>query len=106
MVFQGYALYPHLTARDNIAFPLKMRDIPAAERTRRVDEAAALLGLGRLLDRRPGELSGGERQRVAMGRAIVRRPKVFLFDEPSPTWTRRCAPSSAWRSPRSCGGSG
>jgi multiple sugar transport system ATP-binding protein len=82
MVFQGYALYPHLSARQNIAFPLRMRGVPAAERARRVDEAAALLGIGRLLDRRPGELSGGERQRVAMGRAIVRRPRVFLFDEP------------------------
>jgi multiple sugar transport system ATP-binding protein len=82
MVFQGYALYPHLSARENIAFPLRMRGVPAAERARRVDEAAALLGLGKLLDRRPGELSGGERQRVAMGRAIVRKPKVFLFDEP------------------------
>jgi multiple sugar transport system ATP-binding protein len=82
MVFQGYALYPHMSARDNIAFPLKMRGVDKAERARRVDEAAALLGLGKLLDRRPGELSGGERQRVAMGRAIVRRPKVFLFDEP------------------------
>jgi multiple sugar transport system ATP-binding protein len=82
MVFQGYALYPHLSARDNIAFPLKMRGVPAAERRLRVDEAAAVLGLSRLLDRRPGELSGGERQRVAMGRAIVRRPRVFLFDEP------------------------
>jgi len=82
MVFQGYALYPHLSARDNIAFPLKMRGVAAADRRRRVDEAAALLGLERLLDRRPGELSGGERQRVAMGRAIVRKPRVFLFDEP------------------------
>jgi multiple sugar transport system ATP-binding protein len=82
MVFQGYALYPHMTARENIAFPLKMRGVAAAERARRVDEAAAMLGLGRLLERRPGELSGGERQRVAMGRAIVRSPKVFLFDEP------------------------
>jgi multiple sugar transport system ATP-binding protein len=82
MVFQGYALYPHLSARENIAFPLAMRRVPAAERRRRVDEAAGLLGIGRLLDRRPGELSGGERQRVAMGRAIVRRPRVFLFDEP------------------------
>jgi multiple sugar transport system ATP-binding protein len=82
MVFQGYALYPHLTVRENIAFPLKMRGVPAAERTRRVDEAAAMLGLGKLLARRPGELSGGERQRVAMGRAIVRAPQVFLFDEP------------------------
>ncbi len=82
MVFQGYALYPHLTVRENIAFPLKMRGIPAPERTRRVDEAASMLGLAKLLARRPGELSGGERQRVAMGRAIVRSPEVFLFDEP------------------------
>ncbi len=82
MVFQGYALYPHLSARDNIAFPLKMKGIAKAERARRVGEVADMLGLGRLLERRPGELSGGERQRVAMGRAIVRRPKVFLFDEP------------------------
>jgi multiple sugar transport system ATP-binding protein len=82
MVFQGYALYPHLSARDNMAFPLKMRGVPASERAPRVEEAASMLGIGRLLDRRPGELSGGERQRVAMGRAIVRRPRVFLFDEP------------------------
>ena len=82
MVFQGYALYPNLSARENIAFPLKMRRAPAAERDARVDEAAALLGIGHLMDRRPDELSGGERQRVAMGRAIVRRPKLFLFDEP------------------------
>lgn len=82
MVFQGYALYPHLTVRENIGFPLKMRGVRAPERARRVDEVAAVLGLARLVDRRPGELSGGERQRVAMGRAIVRQPKVFLFDEP------------------------
>ncbi|MEP7122793.1 MAG: ABC transporter ATP-binding protein [Byssovorax sp.] len=82
MVFQGYALYPHLTARENIAFPLKMRGVAKPERARRVGEVAETLGLARLLDRRPGELSGGERQRVAMGRAIVRQPKVFLFDEP------------------------
>jgi multiple sugar transport system ATP-binding protein len=82
MVFQGYALYPHLTVRENIAFPLKMRGIARAERARRAEEAAGTLGLAKLLDRRPGELSGGERQRVAMGRAIVRSPKVFLFDEP------------------------
>jgi multiple sugar transport system ATP-binding protein len=82
MVFQGYALYPHLTARDIMAFPLKMRRVPRSEQLRRVDEAAGMLGIGRLLDRRPGELSGGERQRVAMGRAIVRKPKAFLFDEP------------------------
>ena len=82
MVFQGYALYPHMTAAEIMAFPLKMRGVPPAERARRVEETAATLGLARLLDRRPGELSGGERQRVAMGRAIVRAPKVFLFDEP------------------------
>ena len=82
MVFQGYALYPHMTARENIAFPLKMRGIARSERESRVREVADMLGLGKLLERRPGELSGGERQRVAMGRAIVRRPKGFLFDEP------------------------
>ncbi|AUX49113.1 sugar ABC transporter ATPase [Sorangium cellulosum] len=82
MVFQGYALYPHMTARDIMGFPLRMREVPKAERARRVEEAAALLGIGHLLDRRPGELSGGERQRVAMGRAIVRAPAAFLFDEP------------------------
>jgi multiple sugar transport system ATP-binding protein len=82
MVFQGYALYPNLSARNNIAFPLKMRKTPRDERDARVLEAAKLLSIEHLLDRRPDELSGGERQRVAMGRAIVRRPKLFLFDEP------------------------
>jgi multiple sugar transport system ATP-binding protein len=82
MVFQGYALYPHMSVRDNIAFPLKMRGMKPSERKARVEEVATLLELTRLLDRLPGELSGGERQRVAMGRAIVRRPKLFLFDEP------------------------
>ncbi|MBX3231094.1 MAG: ABC transporter ATP-binding protein [Labilithrix sp.] len=82
MVFQGYALYPQMTVRENIEFPLKMRRVDPAERKKRSDEAAALLELGRLMDRLPAELSGGERQRVAMGRAIVRRPRVFLFDEP------------------------
>ncbi|MDP9152508.1 MAG: ABC transporter ATP-binding protein [Myxococcota bacterium] len=82
MVFQGYALYPHMTAREIIEFPLKMRRISKREREVAIDEAAALLRIERLLDRRPGELSGGERQRVAMGRAIVRKPRVFLFDEP------------------------
>jgi multiple sugar transport system ATP-binding protein len=82
MVFQGYALYPHLTARQNLEFPLRMRKIPPKEREAAVSEAAALLSIERLLDRLPSELSGGERQRVAMGRAIVRRPKLFLFDEP------------------------
>jgi multiple sugar transport system ATP-binding protein len=82
MVFQGYALYPQMTAREIIEFPLKMRRVPAAERARAVDEAASMLRMEKLLDRRPSELSGGERQRVAMGRAIVRKPRVFLFDEP------------------------
>jgi multiple sugar transport system ATP-binding protein len=82
MVFQGYALYPQMTVRENIEFPLKMRKVEPSERAQRADEAAELLSLGRLMDRLPSELSGGERQRVAMGRAIVRRPRVFLFDEP------------------------
>jgi len=82
MVFQSYALYPHLSVRGNIAFGLEVRGVPAAEIARRVAQAAERLGLGALLDRQPGELSGGERQRVALGRAIVREPRVFLFDEP------------------------
>jgi multiple sugar transport system ATP-binding protein len=82
MVFQGYALYPQMTVRENIEFPLKMRKVDPAERKKRSDEAAEMLRLGRLMNRLPSELSGGERQRVAMGRAIVRRPRVFLFDEP------------------------
>jgi ABC-type sugar transport system ATPase subunit len=82
MVFQNYALYPHLSVRDNIAFPLTIRGVPKAELTRRVRAAAERLSVGELLDRRPAELSGGQRQRVALGRAIVREPSVFLFDEP------------------------
>ncbi len=82
MVFQGYALYPQMTAREIMEFPLKMRGVPREQRAKAVDEAAELLRIEKLLDRRPGELSGGERQRVAMGRAIVRKPRVFLFDEP------------------------
>jgi ABC-type sugar transport system ATPase subunit len=82
MVFQDYALYPHMTVRRNMGFGLQMRGTPAAEIETRVREAAATLQIEHLLERRPRELSGGQRQRVAMGRAIVRKPKVFLFDEP------------------------
>ena len=82
MVFQNYALYPHMSVRENMAFGLKMRRTPKAEIEKRVNEAATTLSLESLLDRRPRELSGGQRQRVALGRAIVREPKVFLFDEP------------------------
>ena len=82
MVFQSYALYPHKTVRQNMGFALKLRDIGKAEVAARVDRAAAILGLAPLLDRYPRQLSGGQRQRVAMGRAIVRDPQVFLFDEP------------------------
>ncbi len=81
-VFQSYALYPHLTVFDNIAFPLRVARVPRAEVRERVLAAATLLGLTDTLDRRPRELSGGQRQRVAIGRAVVRRPQVFLFDEP------------------------
>jgi multiple sugar transport system ATP-binding protein len=82
MVFQSIALYPHMTVYDNIGFPLKMAKTPKAERDRRIRDAAALLRIGQFLDRRPHELSGGQRQRVALGRAVVRDPSVFLFDEP------------------------
>jgi len=81
-VFQSYALYPHLTVRGNLEFPLQVRGVAAAEREKRVREAAELLHIGELLDRKPRELSGGQRQRVAIGRAVVRRPRLFLFDEP------------------------
>ena len=82
MVFQSYALYPHMSVYDNMAFGLKLRKTPKAEIDRRVKEAAEILGIGHLLTRKPKQLSGGQRQRVAVGRAIVREPKVFLFDEP------------------------
>lgn len=82
MVFQNYALYPHMSVYDNMAYGLKIRGVDKAEIKRRVDEAAKMLELSHLLDRRPRNLSGGQRQRVAMGRAIVREPSVFLFDEP------------------------
>ena len=83
MVFQSYALYPHLSVFDNMAFGLKLRKVPKDEIKRRVDKAAETLGIGDMLNRKPRQLSGGQRQRVAVGRAIVREPKVFLFDEPS-----------------------
>ncbi len=82
MVFQSYALYPHMTVYDNLAFGLRRRSMPGAEIARRVGDAATMLGLDPLLQRKPHALSGGQRQRVALGRAIVRDPKVFLFDEP------------------------
>ena len=82
MVFQSYALYPHMSVRDNLAFGLKLRKVPKAEIEKRVNEAAGILQLEKLLDRKPKELSGGQRQRVALGRAIVREPAVFLMDEP------------------------
>jgi multiple sugar transport system ATP-binding protein len=82
MVFQNYALYPHMNVRDNLSFGLKLRKFPQEEIQRRVEEAANILGLSEYLDRLPKQLSGGQRQRVALGRAIVREPKVFLMDEP------------------------
>ena len=82
MVFQSYALYPHMSVADNMAFALRLAKVPKAERDNKVMAAAKILQLEKLLDRKPGQLSGGQRQRVAIGRAIVRQPKVFLFDEP------------------------
>ncbi len=82
MVFQSYALYPHMSVRKNIAFPMRMAKVPADEQERRIESAAKALNLTDYLDRRPGQLSGGQRQRVAIGRAIVREPSAFLFDEP------------------------
>ena len=82
MVFQNYALYPHMTVYKNLAFGLKERKTPKPEISRRVEEAAAMLGLDELMKRRPAQLSGGQRQRVAMGRALVREPDAFLMDEP------------------------
>lgn len=82
MVFQNYALYPHMSVAANIGYALKVAGVPRAERDRRIAETARIVGLEEMLDRRPAQLSGGQRQRVAMGRAIIREPKVFLFDEP------------------------
>ncbi len=82
MVFQSYALYPHMSVRKNIAFPMRMANVDQAEQDRKIKQAADALNLTDYLDRKPGQLSGGQRQRVAIGRAIVREPKAFLFDEP------------------------
>src|SRR5258707_12623867 len=82
MVFQNYALYPHMSVFDNMAFGLKLRHVPKIQVKKRVQDAAEILGLGQLLNRKPKELSGGQRQRVALGRAIVREAQVFLLDEP------------------------
>src|SRR3982075_2884455 len=82
MVFQNYALYPHMSVYDNIAFGLKLRNVPKKEIERRVNEVAEMLAIGQLLKRKPKELSGGQRQRVAVGRAIAREPAVFLMEEP------------------------
>ena len=82
MVFQNYALYPHMTVRENIGFPLELAKVDKAEIEEKVEEAAEMLDLTEHLDRRPANLSGGQRQRVAMGRAIVREPQAFLMDEP------------------------
>ena len=82
MVFQNYALYPHLSVRENIAFPLLARGVARSEAARKTDEVAEVLGIGALLERKPRALSGGQQQRVAIGRAMVRNPQVFLFDEP------------------------
>jgi multiple sugar transport system ATP-binding protein len=82
MVFQNYALYPHMTVRKNLGYGLRVRKTPRAETKRRVEEVAKMLGLEQLLDRRPGQLSGGQQQRVAMGRAIIREPAAYLMDEP------------------------
>jgi multiple sugar transport system ATP-binding protein len=90
MVFQTYALYPHMTVRDNMAFGLKLRKRKREEIDRQVNEAARILGIEPLLDRKPGQLSGGQRQRVALGRAIVREPAVFCSTSRSPTSTPSC----------------
>ena len=103
MVFQSYALYPHMSVRGNIAFGLKMAGLPRPEIDRKVEAAAATLNLTPYLDRKPRELSGGQRQRVAIGRAIVREPKAFLFDEPLSDSMPRFASRCAWRGPARAG---
>ena len=97
MVFQNYALYPHMTVYENMSFGLKLKRTPKDEIDRRVKQAAQILDITELLDRKPKQLSGGQRQRVAMGRAIVRDPKVFLFDEPLVQPRRQAARADAHR---------
>ena len=97
MVFQNYALYPHMTVYDNMAFGLKLRKVPKDQIDKQVKEAAKILDLEKLLDRKPKALSGGQRQRVAMGRAIVRNPKVFLMDEPLSNLDAKTSCTDAYR---------
>ena len=106
MVFQSYALYPNMTAAENMAFALTNAKVASSEVKQRVAEAAKILELEQLLDRKPGELSGGQRQRVAMGRAIVRNPKVFCMDEPLSNLDAKLRVSPARRSPACSAGSG
>jgi multiple sugar transport system ATP-binding protein len=101
MVFQSYALYPHMSVAEDLAFGLKLRGIASDEIKRRVADAAQMLGLVDMLERQPRVLSGGQRQRVALGRALVRQPKVFLLDEPLSNLDASCACRCAWRS-RAC----
>ena len=103
MVFQNYALYPHMTVEENLAFGLKLRKLSKEEITRRVRDAAKALEIEEFLERKPRALSGGQRQRVAMGRAIVREPQAFLMDEPCRISTPSCASRCARRS-ISCSG--
>src|SRR5438105_4272419 len=95
MVFQDYALYPHMTVRENLSLGLRLRKLPGAEITRRVTWASGILGIEALLERRPKQLSGGQRQRVAMGRAMVREPAAFLFDEPLSCRDASCSSSAS-----------
>ncbi len=97
MVFQSYALYPTMTARQNMTFGMESRGVPKAEQNAAIKRVASLLQIEPLLNRKPGQLSGGQRQRVAMGRALVRDPKLFLFDEPSVQSRRQAARRHAHR---------